>query len=151
MSSLKGFRTIIVNLLMALASILAVYNIEIPPEMIEEIATGVVSMYALVNLVMRAMTTTPSEPTFTGGRPGPPPIATTDGHSRNARCTRHHGPTGPTAYALAPGTYTVRVEKPGYEPWESRVVLAAGERETVRAGLQPESTVPANRPPALAM
>nr|VFJ60062.1 MAG: PEGA domain-containing protein [Candidatus Kentron sp. FW] len=43
--------------------------------------------------------------------------------------------TGPEAYQLAPGEHTIRVEKAGYEPFETRIWLAAGEKETVQATL----------------
>nr|VFJ72030.1 MAG: WD domain-containing protein, G-beta repeat-containing protein [Candidatus Kentron sp. FW] len=45
------------------------------------------------------------------------------------------GPTGPDAHVLAPGEYKIRVEKPGFEPFEKTIQLAAGDRETVRARL----------------
>nr|VFJ45192.1 MAG: TolA protein [Candidatus Kentron sp. DK] len=47
------------------------------------------------------------------------------------------GATGPSPHELAAGEYTVRVEKEGYEPFQERVMLAAGEEETVRARLEP--------------
>nr|VFK63165.1 MAG: WD domain-containing protein, G-beta repeat-containing protein [Candidatus Kentron sp. TUN] len=53
---------------------------------------------------------------------------------------KNMGPTGPDAHELTPGKYTVRVEKEGYEPFETTIRLAAGEVETVRARL--ESTAP---------
>jgi len=46
------------------------------------------------------------------------------------------GPTGPTAHQLAPGEHTIRVEKAGFEPFETTIRLAAGEQETVRARLK---------------
>lgn len=48
------------------------------------------------------------------------------------------GPSGPTAHELAPGEHVVRVEKPGLEPWERRLVLGSGDSETLRAELAPE-------------
>ncbi|VFM96802.1 MAG: WD domain-containing protein, G-beta repeat-containing protein [Candidatus Kentron sp. G] len=45
------------------------------------------------------------------------------------------GPTGPSPHQLAPGEYTVRVEKEGYEPFETTIRLPAGGKETVRARL----------------
>ena len=56
---MKGFRTIIVNVLMAAASIAGIYNIEITPDQIEGIATGIVFVFTVVNLVLRAITNTP--------------------------------------------------------------------------------------------
>nr|VFK54837.1 MAG: WD40 repeat [Candidatus Kentron sp. TUN]VFK59935.1 MAG: WD40 repeat [Candidatus Kentron sp. TUN] len=50
------------------------------------------------------------------------------------------GPTGPRSHKLSPGEHTVRVEKKGFEPFETTIRLAAGEEETVRAQLK--STAP---------
>ncbi len=55
---MKGFRTILVNVLMAVASILGAYNIEITPDQIEAVATGVFAIWGVVNIILRAMTTT---------------------------------------------------------------------------------------------
>ena len=68
---MKGYRTIIVNILMAAASIAGVYNIDIPPDQVEAIATGVVSVFTVVNLFLRAVTNTPvgsDKPIKTVGR-----------------------------------------------------------------------------------
>nr|VFJ60662.1 MAG: Formylglycine-generating enzyme, required for sulfatase activity, contains SUMF1/FGE domain [Candidatus Kentron sp. FW] len=51
------------------------------------------------------------------------------------------GPTSPDAYTLPPGEHTIRVEKKGFEPFETRVVLAAGGEETIRARLVSEGPV----------
>nr|VFJ47253.1 MAG: Formylglycine-generating enzyme, required for sulfatase activity, contains SUMF1/FGE domain [Candidatus Kentron sp. DK] len=62
------------------------------------------------------------------------------------------GPTGPEPHELAPGGYTIRVEKAGYEPFEKEITLAAGKEETVPAVLKPKParlTVEANIPGAL--
>lgn len=56
---MKGYRTIIVNILMAVASIAVIWGIEIPPEQIDAIATGIVSVIGVVNLFLRGITTTP--------------------------------------------------------------------------------------------
>nr|VFK17806.1 MAG: PEGA domain-containing protein [Candidatus Kentron sp. LPFa] len=40
-----------------------------------------------------------------------------------------------STHTLAAGEYTVRVEKEGYEPFETRITLAAGEKETISARL----------------
>ena len=56
---MQGYRTIIVNMLMAIAGIFAVWNIEIPPELIEEVASGIVAIVTLVNIAMRFFTRTP--------------------------------------------------------------------------------------------
>nr|VFK61176.1 MAG: Formylglycine-generating enzyme, required for sulfatase activity, contains SUMF1/FGE domain [Candidatus Kentron sp. TC] len=50
------------------------------------------------------------------------------------------GPTGPDAHALAPGEHEIRVEKAGFEPFETRLELAAGGEGTVRAHLRPKTT-----------
>nr|VFJ46266.1 MAG: Formylglycine-generating enzyme, required for sulfatase activity, contains SUMF1/FGE domain [Candidatus Kentron sp. FM]VFJ54353.1 MAG: Formylglycine-generating enzyme, required for sulfatase activity, contains SUMF1/FGE domain [Candidatus Kentron sp. FM]VFK10047.1 MAG: Formylglycine-generating enzyme, required for sulfatase activity, contains SUMF1/FGE domain [Candidatus Kentron sp. FM] len=52
------------------------------------------------------------------------------------------GPTGPGAHELAPGEYTIRVEKEGFEPFEAKVTLAAGEEETVQARLAAKTFAP---------
>lgn len=56
---MKGYRTIIVNVLMAFASLAALKGIDIPPELVEEVATGIVGVFTLVNLFLRKITTTP--------------------------------------------------------------------------------------------
>ncbi len=48
---------------------------------------------------------------------------------------KSHGATGPRAIPLAPGEYSVMVEKKGYERWEELVTLAPGETRTLRAQL----------------
>lgn len=45
------------------------------------------------------------------------------------------GPTGPEAHELAPGKHTIRVEKAGFEPFETRVTLTAGGEESIPAHL----------------
>lgn len=55
--NIKGYRTILVNMLMALASILAVYNIEITPDQIQNVTAGVFSIWGVVNVILRAITT----------------------------------------------------------------------------------------------
>ena len=54
------------------------------------------------------------------------------------------GSTGPNAHRLAPGKYRLRVEKKGYQPFETHIRLAAGEQETVRAKLKSETPNYAN-------
>ena len=56
---MKGYRTIITNVLMVVASVAAIWGIEIPPEMIEEVVSGIIAVIGLVNLFLRAITTTP--------------------------------------------------------------------------------------------
>ena len=55
----KGYRTIIVNILMAVASVVALYGITISPEQIELISGGIVTMFTVGNMILRAVTTTP--------------------------------------------------------------------------------------------
>nr|VFK11010.1 MAG: Formylglycine-generating enzyme, required for sulfatase activity, contains SUMF1/FGE domain [Candidatus Kentron sp. LPFa]VFK30456.1 MAG: Formylglycine-generating enzyme, required for sulfatase activity, contains SUMF1/FGE domain [Candidatus Kentron sp. LPFa] len=45
------------------------------------------------------------------------------------------GLTGLKAHELAPGEYAIRVEKAGFEPFETRVTLAAGGEKSIRAHL----------------
>ena len=56
---MKGYRTIIANVLMAIASILVLWGIEVTPEQIEVISTGIVTVFTVGNLIMRKLTTTP--------------------------------------------------------------------------------------------
>ncbi|VFM95005.1 MAG: PEGA domain-containing protein [Candidatus Kentron sp. G] len=56
------------------------------------------------------------------------------------------GPTGPGAHSLPPGEHTVRVEKAGLEPFETRIRLAAGKKQTVYAKFAwKRSRIPKNR------
>nr|VFJ42546.1 MAG: Formylglycine-generating enzyme, required for sulfatase activity, contains SUMF1/FGE domain [Candidatus Kentron sp. DK] len=48
---------------------------------------------------------------------------------------RPAGPTSPEPHRLAPGEHTVRVEKEGFLPFETRITLTAGGKETLRAHL----------------
>ncbi|VFM95688.1 MAG: Formylglycine-generating enzyme, required for sulfatase activity, contains SUMF1/FGE domain [Candidatus Kentron sp. G] len=45
------------------------------------------------------------------------------------------GPSGATPYIVMVGERTVRLEKEGYKPFETRITLAVGEKETVQARL----------------
>lgn len=63
----KGYRTIIVNSLMALASILVIWGIDISPEQIDKIATGIVTVFTVANMILRAITNTPIGKRWTGG------------------------------------------------------------------------------------
>ncbi|TQV80310.1 hypothetical protein [Denitrobaculum tricleocarpae] len=56
---MKGYRTVVMNVLMALAAIGAVFGIEIPPEDLDTVAAGIISAIGIINVVLRAMTTTP--------------------------------------------------------------------------------------------
>nr|VFK13946.1 MAG: Formylglycine-generating enzyme, required for sulfatase activity, contains SUMF1/FGE domain [Candidatus Kentron sp. LFY] len=51
------------------------------------------------------------------------------------------GATGPDPHRLAPGEYAIRVEKEGFETFETRVTVAAGGQETVRARLKEDPAV----------
>lgn len=59
MLNLKGYRTIIVNVLATGAAIAAVNGIDIPPDQLDNVATGIVSAMGIVNLFLRKITTTP--------------------------------------------------------------------------------------------
>ena len=56
---MKGYRTIIANVVMAFASIGVVAGIEIPPDTTLAVTNGIIAMYTVVNLVLRKFTTTP--------------------------------------------------------------------------------------------
>ena len=58
MKSLKGYRTLIVNVLMMIAAILGIWGIDFPKDQIGVVATGIVSVMALVNMYMRKITDT---------------------------------------------------------------------------------------------
>ena len=55
----KGYRTIVYNVLMLVATMAGLYGVDFPPEMVEEVTAGVVSIITAVNLVLRAVTTGP--------------------------------------------------------------------------------------------
>jgi serine/threonine protein kinase len=48
------------------------------------------------------------------------------------------GSTPLTIESVAPGTITIRIEKPGYRPWTETIQLKAGERRRVAASLELE-------------
>jgi hypothetical protein len=50
-------------------------------------------------------------------------------------------------YALNPDTHLVQVSAPGFQPIELRVVLARGERESLRIDLQPQAALAPPAPP----
>ena len=56
---MKGYRTIIANILMAVVSIAAIWGIDIPAEAQQQIVTGIVAVIGVVNLILRSVTTTP--------------------------------------------------------------------------------------------
>ena len=56
---MKGYRTLIVNVIAVVASMAGLYGIDIPAETQAEIATGIIALLGVVNLAMRAVTTTP--------------------------------------------------------------------------------------------
>ena len=51
------------------------------------------------------------------------------------------GPTGAVPHILSPGEHTIRVEKQGFEPFETKITLTAGTKKTIRARLMPVTTV----------
>jgi hypothetical protein len=56
---MKGYRTVIVNILMLVASVGVLWGIEITPEQIDSIATGLITVFTVANLILRAVTSTP--------------------------------------------------------------------------------------------
>lgn len=65
MSKIKGYRTIAFNIIMALAAVLTFGGSEVSidstfvSENLEAIENGVIAAWALGNLILRAITTTP--------------------------------------------------------------------------------------------
>nr|VFJ50264.1 MAG: PEGA domain-containing protein [Candidatus Kentron sp. DK] len=57
------------------------------------------------------------------------------------------GVAGPMIHAVAPGEHMARVEKTGYEPFETAFSLTPGEREVILARLTPLSLVPSPMQP----
>lgn len=57
--NVKGYRTIIVNILMLFASMAVIWGVDITPDDIDKIATGIVTVVTVVNLFLRKITTTP--------------------------------------------------------------------------------------------
>lgn len=55
---MKGYRTIIMNILMAIAAIGVIFGVEIDPNDMNKIATGMISGIGIVNLILRAITDT---------------------------------------------------------------------------------------------
>nr|VFK58639.1 MAG: PEGA domain-containing protein [Candidatus Kentron sp. TUN] len=51
------------------------------------------------------------------------------------------GPTGAAPHILSPGEHTIRVEKQGFEPFETKITLTAGTKKTIWARLMPVTTV----------
>ena len=51
------------------------------------------------------------------------------------------GPTSAAPHTLSPGEHEIRVEKKGFEPFETKITLAAGTKKTIRARLMPVTTV----------
>lgn len=56
---MKGYRTIVVNVLMFAMAMAANFGYEFSPDEQEIITGGIVGVFTLVNLVMRKLTTTP--------------------------------------------------------------------------------------------
>lgn len=55
---------------------------------------------------------------------------------------RSAGSTGPHQHTLSAGEHTVRVTKPGYQPWDGVIVVEAAELVTLRAQLVPSEEEP---------
>jgi uncharacterized protein (DUF697 family) len=56
---MKGYRTILGNVLMLLASFGAIYGFEVTEEQLEQITTGIVTIFTVGNLILRVFTNTP--------------------------------------------------------------------------------------------
>lgn len=63
---MKGYRTLIVNVLVALAGVLTAFGVVLPEDFAQQLATNadaaigaVTALVALANLLLRAITTTP--------------------------------------------------------------------------------------------
>jgi hypothetical protein len=54
--------------------------------------------------------------------------------------SEYEGKTPLTVYNITPGTYTVRVQKPGYDDWSDRVTVTAGNRTYVYSRLSSSET-----------
>nr|VFK57198.1 MAG: Formylglycine-generating enzyme, required for sulfatase activity, contains SUMF1/FGE domain [Candidatus Kentron sp. TC] len=84
---------------------------------------------------------TPPTPEQAVAQPAQPKMGRLIAHSNVSGDTvfidgKSVGPTGPDAHALAPGEYEIRVEKAGFEPFETRIALSAGDEKTIRARLE---------------
>jgi len=53
---MKGYRTLVFNVAAAAGTIATLFGADIPPEKLDTVATGLVSLIALGNLVLRAVT-----------------------------------------------------------------------------------------------
>jgi hypothetical protein len=60
---MQGYRTVIVNLILALAPLLALWGFDVPKEVliehVDKILAGGAVLYGLVNIVLRKLTRTP--------------------------------------------------------------------------------------------
>lgn len=59
MPDLTGYRTLIVNALMLLVGIGSLWGFNIPADSIDKLATGIIALMTIVNVIMRMITTTP--------------------------------------------------------------------------------------------
>ena len=97
----------------------------------------------------------PAEPTESAAprlpAPAPPPapaqssspersggliVVSTPAQSRIFVDGQFYGSTPASIPGLSPGAHTVRVEAPGYRPWEGRVMVVSGSRVRVQAALR---------------
>lgn len=56
---MKGYKTIVFNIVTLAASLLATYGLDVTPETQADIATGIVSILGVGNMILRSVTTTP--------------------------------------------------------------------------------------------
>lgn len=56
---MKGYRTIIANVIALLASIALMFGLEVTPEQQAELGTGLATLITVVNMILRSITTTP--------------------------------------------------------------------------------------------
>nr|VFK19332.1 MAG: PEGA domain-containing protein [Candidatus Kentron sp. LFY] len=124
------------------------------PAWIGALAASTIAAAAVVTIILRIWNFFPGEPALTA-LPAPPVIVqpatppqmpiqlpaelTVLANVQKATVTidgKDAGSPGSgSTHTLAAGEYTVRVGKEGYEPFETRITLAAGEKETISAQL----------------
>jgi len=56
---MKGWKTLILNLLAVLSSVLALKGIELTPEQQAELATNIIALIGVANIIMRNFTNCP--------------------------------------------------------------------------------------------
>jgi len=56
---MKGYRTLIFNIVAGIGTAATLLGVDIPPEQLSSIATGLVSLITVENLILRKFTNTP--------------------------------------------------------------------------------------------